>query len=188
MINKPENFQTELVDEINEILDSKPSDSSTLSEMSYKERCFLNGIIRQNKPKKILEVGVSAGGSSAVILNSIKDCDEARLYSVDYSERWYRDNSKRTGFVIDSQFSHLKDKWQLYTGGTAAKFIEQIGGDIDLCLIDTVHANPGEFLDFLIVLPYLKKNAIVVLHDTCLYAVGGGGITFAIPMVSYLAV
>lgn len=184
MINKPENFQTELVDEINEILDSKPNDSSTLSQMTYKERCFLNGIIRQNKPKKILEVGVSAGGSSAVILNSIKDCDEARLYSVDYSERWYIDDSKHTGFAIDSQFSHLKDKWQLYTGGTTAKFIEQIGGDIDLCLIDTVHANPGEFLDFLIVLPYLKKNAIVVLHDTCFHAVGGG---IAIPMVSYLA-
>lgn len=176
MIDNPQNFQTEIVDEINKILDANPSESSTLSEMSYKERCFLNGIIRQTKPKKILEVGVSAGGSSALILNATKDFGGAKLYSVDYNEKWYRDNTKRTGFVIDEQFAHFKDRWQLYTGGTAAKFMEIIGGDIDLCLIDTAHINPGEFLDFLIVLPYLKKNAILVLHDTCLYSLIDGSL------------
>lgn len=176
MIDNPQNFQTEIVDEINEILDANPSESSTLSEMSYKERCFLNGIIRQAKPKKILEVGVSAGGSSALILNATKDFKGTKLYSVDYNEKWYKDNAKRTGFVIDEQFLHFKDRWQLYTGGTAARFMEAIGGDIDLCLIDTAHINPGEFLDFLIVLPYLSKNAILVLHDTCLYSLIDGNL------------
>ena len=172
MLHKPECYQSELLDEIEGIL-SHPTPGSTTSEMSYKERCFLNGIIRQTKPKKVLELGVSAGGSSALILNAIKDTD-ARLYSIDYNEKWYRDESKPTGYIIDECFSQLKDKWQLFTGGTAARFMEQVGGDIDICLIDTVHANPGEFLDFLIVLPYLKKNAVLVLHDTCLYACGGG--------------
>lgn len=64
-IDKPEKFENEIVDEINNIL-------SGISEMSYLERCFLNGIIRQTKPKKILELGVSAGGSSAIILNCYK--------------------------------------------------------------------------------------------------------------------
>ena len=161
-INKPEKFENEIVDEINNIL-------SGISEMSYSQRCFLNGIIRQTKPKKILELGVSAGGSSAIILNAIKDFDNAKLYSVDYSEKWYVDNSKNTGFIIDEKFSNLKNKWKLYTGGTAAKFMEEIGGEIDLCLIDTMHVNPGEFLDFLIVLPYLKKNAILIFHDIALH-------------------
>lgn len=107
MIDNPQNFQTEIVDEINEILDVNPSESSTLSEMSYKERCFLNGIIRQTKPKKILEVGVSAGGSSALILNATKDNKDTKLYSVDYNEKWYRDNTKRTGFVIDEQYFRI---------------------------------------------------------------------------------
>ncbi|WP_302366943.1 class I SAM-dependent methyltransferase [Brachyspira aalborgi] len=161
-INKPEKFENEIVNEINNIL-------SGISEMSYLERCFLNGIIRQTKPKKILELGVSAGGSSAIILNAIKDFDNAKLYSVDYNKKWYIDNSKDVGFIIDEKFSNLKNKWKLYTGGTAAKFMEEIGGEIDLCLIDTMHANPGEFLDFLIVLPYLKKNAILILHDIALH-------------------
>ena len=168
-INKPEKFENEIVDEINDILNMKIVQSTTISEMSYLERCFLNGIIRQTKPKKILELGVSAGGSSAIILNAIKDFDNAKLYSVDYNKKWYRDNSKDVGFIIDEKFSHLKNNWKLYTEGTAAKYMEEIGGEIDLCLIDTMHINPGEFLDFLIVLPYLKKNAILILHDTALH-------------------
>ena len=168
-IDKPEKFENEIVDEINDILNIKLVQETTISEMSYLERCFLNGIIRQAKPKKILELGVSAGGSSAVILNAIKDFDNAKLYSVDYNKKWYRDNSKDVGFIIDEKFSHLKNNWKLYTEGTAAKFMEEIGGEIDLCLIDTMHSNPGEFLDFLIVLPYLKKNAILIFHDIALH-------------------
>ena len=168
-MNKPEKFESKILYEINDILNIKLTERKFVSEMSYLERCFLNGIIRQTKPKKILELGVSAGGSSAIILNAIKDFDNAKLYSVDYNKKWYVDNSKDTGFIIDEKFSHLKDKWKLYTGGTAARYIEEIGCEIDLCLIDTVHNNPGEFLDFLIVLPYLKKNAVLILHDIALH-------------------
>lgn len=172
-IDKPEKFENEILNEINDILDldiqEGKNEHETISEMTYLERCFLNGIIRQTKPKKILELGVSAGGSSAIILNAIKDFDDTKLYSVDYSKKWYRDNSKDTGFIIDEKFSNLKNKWKLYAGGTAAKYMEEIGGEIDLCLIDTVHSNPGEFLDFLIVLPYLKKNAVLILHDVALH-------------------
>lgn len=168
-INKPEKFENEVLNQINDILDIKITKSKLTSEMTYLERYFLNGIVRQTKPKKILELGVSAGGSSAIILNAIKDFDNAKLYSVDYNTKLYYDNSKNTGFIIDEKFSNLKYKWSLYTGGTAAKFMEEIGGEIDLCLIDTMHVNPGEFLDFLIVLPYLKKNAILILHDIALH-------------------
>ena len=168
-IDKPEKFENEILNEINDILDLDIQEGQTISEMTYLERCFLNGIIRQTKPKKILELGVSSGGSSAIILNAIKDFDDTKLYSVDYSKKWYRDNSKDTGFIIDEKFSNLKNKWKLYAGGIAAKYMEEIGGEIDLCLIDTVHSNPGEFLDFLIVLPYLKKNAILILHDVALH-------------------
>ena len=168
-INKPEKFENEVLNQINDILDIKITKSKLTSEMTYLERYFLNGIVRQTKPKKILELGVSAGGSSAIILNAIKDFDNAKLYSVDYNTKLYYDNSKNTGFIIDEKFSNLKNKWKLYTGGTAAKYMEEIGGEIDLCLIDTMHVNPGEFLDFLIVLPYLKKNAILILHDIALH-------------------
>ena len=49
--------------------------------MGGNQREFINGIIRKFKPKKIVEIGVYYGGSSAVILNAIKDIEGAHLYS-----------------------------------------------------------------------------------------------------------
>ena len=166
-IFEPDKFETEILDSINDILDIRTysTRNSTLSEMSYKQRCFLNGVIRQVKPKKILEVGVAGGGSSAIILNAIKDIDGSFLYSIDYNEKYYRDSSRNSGFIVNEKFPELSNKWKLYLGGLSAKYMEEIGGDIDLCLLDTVHSNPGEFLDILFILPYLNKNAILILHD-----------------------
>ena len=46
--------------------------------------------------------------------------------------------------------------------------VEEIGGGVDFVILDTVHALPGEVLDFLAVLPYLTDDALVVLHDVAL--------------------
>ena len=34
-----------------------------------------------------------------------------------------------------------------------------------MAIIDTANFQPGEILDFLIVLPFLKENSIVIFHD-----------------------
>uniref|UniRef100_UPI003F4C4FCC O-methyltransferase n=1 Tax=Brachyspira catarrhinii TaxID=2528966 RepID=UPI003F4C4FCC len=170
-----ENYDSYLLDDINIYLTDKsqtlnsPYGVAQASEMSNMERRFLNGIIRKNKPKKILELGVSAGGSSAIILNAIKDIDDSHLYSIDYSDKYYRNTSKEVGWLVKENLSRLSNKWTLYTNGVAAKFMEQIGGDIDICLLDTMHQNPGEFIDFLMILPYMKKNGIIILHDTLIH-------------------
>lgn len=57
---------------------------------------------------------------------------------------------------------------KLHLGKFLPQVIDEIGGDIDLVILDTIHAMPGEGLDFLAVLPYLKPNAVVVLHDVSL--------------------
>ena len=36
-------------------------------------------------------------------------------------------------------------------------------------ILDTVHVLPGELLDFLVVLPHITNNAIIVLHDYHLF-------------------
>jgi predicted O-methyltransferase YrrM len=162
-------FIVPTVDE-NNILNQLDNSYTEVSEMSPGQRAFLNALILRNKPKKLLELGVSAGGSSIIILNSIKDFSESRLYSVDLNDKWYRDTEKRTGFFVDN-YSHLKSKWELFTGGLALNFLDKItwGGGIDFCLIDTVHTNPGEIFDVLMVLPFLEENATIVFHDTTLH-------------------
>ena len=52
-------------------------------QLTFEEQKFLHGLIRITKPKKIVEIGVYKGGSSALILNAIKDIDGSKLFSID---------------------------------------------------------------------------------------------------------
>jgi predicted O-methyltransferase YrrM len=152
-----------LIDE-NEKLYTLDNAYEKISQMTAHEREFINALILRNKPTKLLEIGVSAGSSSIVMLNAIKDSKNAKLFSIDYMENWYKSPDKKTGYLVEN-YNELKQKWNLYTGGLALKFMKKIGKEIDFCLIDTVHTNPGGILDFLMILPYLKKNAIIIFHD-----------------------
>ena len=154
----------------NDVLEKLNNVYTAFSEMSYEERQFLNSLVIRSKPKKLLEIGISAGASSVVILNAIKNMGRGLLYSIDYSTNWYQDKTKKSGFLVES-YPELKSYWKLFTGALSYKFIEEIGGKIDFCLIDTKHINPGEILDFLMVFPFLKKNCLVVFHDTNLHTI-----------------
>ena len=57
------------------------------------------------------------------------------------------------------------NKWKLYTGNTTAAFIEEIGNNIDFVFIDTAHVMPGEVLNIIEILPFLKQNAIIAFDD-----------------------
>jgi hypothetical protein len=109
----------------NEILNQLDNSYTKISEMSSAQRMFLNALILREKPKKLLEIGVSAGGSSIVILNAIKDFSDAKLFSIDLYDTWYKDINYKTGYYVDD-YPHLKSKWKLFTGGLALKFIEKI--------------------------------------------------------------
>ncbi|MBQ3654517.1 MAG: class I SAM-dependent methyltransferase [Synergistaceae bacterium] len=137
--------------------------------MSKNERYFLNGIIRAMKPKKILEVGVANGGGTSIILNAISDIEGANLYSVDYTEKSYRYPDKPSGFLVEEKFPQFLDKWRIFRGGDVSRFIEEVGGGIELFMLDTVHTHPWETLNFLCVLPFMKIGSWVVLHDITLF-------------------
>ena len=154
-----------------EIIDSKILESiqdkiEDFIELIPDERKFFHGIIRKVKPKKIVEIGVSRGGSASLILNAIKDIEGAKLYSIDKSIFCYKEKNKNSGYLVKEKFPELMDKWTLFLGGLTGEYIETIGNGIDLVFIDTVHLTPGEMLDWLMVLPFLKDEAILVLHDT----------------------
>lgn len=144
-------------------------------EMTEWEVSFLSGLIKKYKPKKLLEIGVSAGGSTAAILSCIEQLElETECYSIDVSKYYYRDVSKRTGFVAEKCKTLLQSevKHTLFTGEIAPCFMDEIGSGIDFLFIDTMHIVPGEILDFLTCLPYLSDKAIVVLHDTVCNHIG----------------
>ena len=141
------------------------------AEMSEGQLAFLCGLIKKYSPEKIVEIGVAAGGTTAVMLNCINMLNlETQLFSVDLLENFYEDLSKKTGYlaeeckaILNKQLNHT-----LYTGKYAVERIDDIGKDIDFLVLDTVHVLPGEILDFLAYYPYLKKGCVVVLHDTAM--------------------
>ena len=154
----PENFERNILDEVQNKIKGK-------SIIPINELYFINGLIRKYKPKKIIEIGVCSGGTSAIILNAIKDFKGAKLYSFDLEKKHYLNNIYDIGFVVTTYFPELLDRWKLFTGNTTSAFIEEIGGDIDFAFIDTAHVMPGEILNIIEILPFLKKHAIITFDD-----------------------
>lgn len=140
------------------------------SEMDDEQLAFLCGLIKQYRPKKIVEVGVAAGGTTAVILQCIKMLNyDAQMVSLDLNNKYYRDLNKKTGYLIDDCKKIIDDiNHTLLTGKYAVEYIENIGSDVDFLILDTVHALPGELLDFLAFYPFLTVGGVVVLHDISL--------------------
>ncbi len=137
------------------------SDNKEYVEMSAEELWFLKHLFKKFNPKKIVEVGVSAGGNTVNLLKW-KD-DDAQLFSIDIAVHWYRDRTKFSGFMA-SEFED-DENWKFFRGYDYLDVFEEIGDNIDFIIIDTVHSMPGEFLTFIAALPQLKDGCLVLLHD-----------------------
>lgn len=69
-------------------------------EMSEFESAFLCGMLKTCRPKKILEVGVAGGGTTAIILQALEDIGEPyEMHSIDAAATFYRDKTKPSGFL-----------------------------------------------------------------------------------------
>lgn len=162
--------------EIELIPESLTEEDNTINvEMTNDEIWFVKNFIKKYNPKKIVEIGISAGGNTVNLLKW-KD-KEAQLFSVDISTEWYRDNTKLSGFMADDLV--VKDNWKLFRGYDYLDVYKEIGDGIDFIIIDTVHAMPGEFFSFISALPQLKEGCVVILHDIHLNMVGFSNNRFA---------
>lgn len=144
-------------------------------EMTKFEHGFLCALLRKKHPKKIVEVGVAAGGTTCILLKALQLADiDAEMHSIDIATRYYANSEYATGYMVEQNFDPAPPRWVLHTGQVAGAVMDSIGGDIDFCILDTAHSLPGEVLDFLTVLPYLQDGAVVVLHDVNLHLLHKG--------------
>lgn len=93
------------------------------------------------------------------------------MYSVDKSRTCYRGMTEMpSGYLGEKAKSLLSFVGETYVflGGILPEFLDEIGDGIDCVILDTVHSLPGEILDFLILLPRLSPDAVVILHDISL--------------------
>ena len=159
-------------------------------EMTEFESGFLCDLIRSRRPKNIVEVGVAAGGTTAILIKLIDMLDlneQTRLWSVDLCEAYYRDHSKRSGYMADGVSTRKPVRRKMLLGKFLPEWLPDIAAEaeegIDFVILDTVHKTPGEMLDFLAILPYLTPDACVVLHDIGAQHYWGDATTFATQLV-----
>ncbi len=139
------------------------------SEMTDGQRRFINGLVQYYKPNKVLELGVSAGGGTTVLLNSVESYGGI-LYSIDSAKQFYRNPDLPVGYCALEKYSDLLNrKWHLFVGQDPADVMDTIDEKFDFCVIDTYHHHPVEILNFIAILPWLNDGAVVVMHDTAAF-------------------
>lgn len=142
------------------------------AEMNPFQHAFIAGLIKKYKPQKMVEIGIAAGGTTCFLHECAKRYQYCpKIFSVDKFETYYRVPTKKTGYLIDEMskcigYEDINEYQNTLIGNSIPFVIDQIKKDIDFLILDTTHSLPGELLDFLICLPYLKIGAVVVLHDT----------------------
>ena len=136
-------------------------------EMSNFDISFLCGLVKWKRPKKIVEVGVSAGGTTAALVYRLQSMEyDYSMYSIDISETAYLQPDKKAGYVgamAVERFGAQNHEFML--GTILPDKLDEIGPDIDFLILDTMHMLPGEVLEFLVAYPYLKDGAVVCVHD-----------------------
>lgn len=136
-------------------------------EMTHFENAFLMGLIKKYTPQKILEVGVASGATTTMILDAIaQNSPKTELWSCDLSPKLYWGDDLKTGYLALKKYNNAYN-WHFISGDFLPTILRNNPSmrDFDCCILDTVHSLPGEILDFLSVLPFLKDNTILIMHD-----------------------
>lgn len=132
----------------------------------------LRQLVHDLQPERVLEIGVAAGVSSAVLLTALDALPDAKrrlLYSVDAHHACYFDPSYPTGAVVADLYSEPRSAWVLHTPTDARGIGRELqAGSIDLIFIDADHRHPWPLLDVLHLAPLARPQAWVALHDIAL--------------------
>lgn len=132
-------------------------------QMYRDDHAFLSGLLKRIKPHKIVELGVAEGGTTRMILKTLEMMEhKCKMFSVDLEEI-YKGN--KVGYTITEDDKNEYVDHTLMLGKYLMDRLEEIGPDIDFLILDTTHLVPGDILEFLCALPYLTKDAYVVVHD-----------------------
>ena len=157
-------------------LDDFPTSDAAI-ELCTENCMFLAGLIKRYRQKTLLEVGVSAGGSSALLLHTLDKLGlDSELVSVDLKDRWNANTEYATGWAAKKIYPEKKN-WHLCTGKFLPEIIEDLNLEFDFCFLDTAHRLPGEILDYLVVLPFMRVGGIIAMHDTSLFFTDEGALS-----------
>jgi len=146
--------------------------SKALSGTYYGELAgseFLYVMVRMLKAEIVVETGVAAGISSALILQALEDNNRGKLYSIDFPNYALIDASpipegKQPGFVVPPS---LKGRWSLRLGKSRdllPNLLAEIG-KTDIFLHDSEHTYDNMMFEYTTAWDYLPQNGLLLSHD-----------------------
>lgn len=132
---------------------------STSAGISNNEIFQLIGLSEYIKPKNILIIGNSYGVSAYFLSLIFK---KSNLVAID--------KFRNEGINFTNSILKKLSKNKLAINASSPDDIPQIAKEyfnnkIDLVLIDGLHTNEAQTIDYEAVYPYLSKNSVVILHD-----------------------
>jgi len=138
-----------------------------VASISDMDAAFVAGLVKQLRPRKVVEIGVASGWGSCVILAALEAAgiDNAELHGVDIAQRFFYDPAYETGQCVREVVPHWLDRYHLTTGVTAGHCVRDIGAGIGFAFIDAHHMHPWATLDLLATMPFLDASSWVALHD-----------------------
>ena len=142
--------------------------------ISAHDAMFLYDLVRAVRPDRVIEVGVAAGGSTALLLLALADAGIALegqpvLHSFELHPFCYFDRTRPVGSAVAEMVPELAHGVKLHVRGTAAAAAAALRAHpVSLALIDADHRHPCPTADLLTLLPALRPGAWVALHDIAL--------------------
>ena len=116
-----------------------------------------------------LEIGTAAGGNTRIICDFL---DVENVYTVDLNEHPSIPKARKKNFEGLKIRGELRNFWGDSHSKAAAKWIGSFEVEYDLAFIDGDHTEEGVRKDAIMTMPFLKKGALVIFHDTVVKGVG----------------
>jgi hypothetical protein len=135
----------------------------------------LYALTRVLKPKHVVEIGVSAGVSSAYFLRALERNKAGKLHSIDLPEQevgrksrskisWALPNGKSSGWAVPK---HLRVRWNLLIG-SSGEVLPHLINELDsvgLFLYDVPYTMESAIADFEIADTKLGKGSVVLADN-----------------------
>lgn len=123
-------------------------------------------LVRIIKPKVIVETGVSAGVSSAYMLQALNDNCDGKLYSIDFPNYAIIEAKQvqQTGFVVPS---YLRNRWSLMEGMSAdiLPTLNRNLDGIDMFIHDSEHSYDNMKFEYEEVWDNINYGGLLISHD-----------------------
>jgi len=132
---------------------------------NYKS-CFLYAVVRNARPRVVVETGVASGVTSYSILQALEDNGDGLLYSIDLPNVGdvQLQKGQESGFLVPEGLRH---RWTLTVGDSKQELPKLLGdlGMIDLFVHDSLHEYGHMMFEYEEAWPKLRKGGILFSDD-----------------------